>query len=274
MTLYEGRFGELQLAADPPTNRLLAFTSKQRPTGAGLRAAIYDDTGSTLAMPWTPLGGSGTRAASAAATADGFTIVADDRNPADGTSEAPCEASCDCVSGAPIDLAAGGLYALHLEGGPPWTEQIAPGKGHDGLYGAREATTTILAGDHLVVAAGQSIDRAAELFDTADGRWRRRLASKAPTPLWIGALGDAQRLAWLGSETAGTPATVQSLVAGVIDGATAARGALESAVDSRVFDVAPLATPTGVTHTFLLRGVFGPTGAWDRYELLEIRAQW
>jgi hypothetical protein len=273
-TLYEERYGELQLASDPSTRRVLAMTTKQSSTGVGLRAAIFDDTGNTLAMPWTPLGGIATRAASATATPGGFTIVADDRNPGETTAELPCQESCDCQSGGAVDLATGGLYAYHLDGGTVWTEQIAPGKGHDGEYGAREATTTIRAGDRLIVAAGQSIDRAAELFDTADGKWRRRLDSRAPAPLWIGALGDAQRLAWLGSESSGAPATVRRLVAGVIDGATSARGELEPAVDSHVFDVSPLATATGVTQTYLLRGVFAGSGEWDRYELLEVRAQW
>src|SRR5690242_12108920 len=42
-TLYEDWYGELQLAFQPRTRQLLAVVGKQIPSGAGVRAAIYDE---------------------------------------------------------------------------------------------------------------------------------------------------------------------------------------------------------------------------------------
>jgi len=129
-----------------------------------------------------------------------------------------------------------------------------------------------------MVATTQSIDRFAEIFTFDGSSWNREHSSAAPIPLWIGALGTADRLAWLGAEPeSGASATVQRLVAGVVEGDTSERGTFTDAVDRNVFTAVPIATPAGVTSTVLLQGLFrrdGDTLTWDHYELIRIDAEW
>ncbi|HWU87170.1 MAG TPA: hypothetical protein VN253_07845, partial [Kofleriaceae bacterium] len=74
-TLYEDRYGDLQLAFDPRGRRLLAVVGTQRASSAGVRAAIYDETGARQLTSWRPFGGASAHAPSAAATAGGFLLV-------------------------------------------------------------------------------------------------------------------------------------------------------------------------------------------------------
>ena len=286
-TLYEDRYGDLQLAFDPGGRRLLALVGTQRASSAGVRAAIYDQAAGRQLAPWTSFGGASARAPTAVATVGGFLIVADDPAPDRPPSPDPCAESCECTSAVPPELATGGLYAFRPGLDRP-AERIAPGRGIDGAYGAREAIAAIDAGGRVIVASSQALDRSAELFEPVIGGWLRRHASRAPAPSWVGALGDGDHLAWLGTEPTGDGNLAQRLVAGVVTDDAEERGVVSLLAPGAVLEAAPVVTETGATRTFLLRGVLAPgepepaprsslgpgSLAWEQFEVLEVRADW
>lgn len=277
--LFEDRFGRLQLAAN--AGQLLAVTGMPHGAfGAGVRAAVFKDNGEPM-LPWTTLGGKDALAPAAAATAEGFAIVLEDRRPNDAPPPAPCATSCDCSGNIAIDAAAGGVYVYELTAaGIGRVDRIAPGlvdDGHlpGGHYHDRQVLALMRRGDELVVASSQAIDMAAELFVGRGDSWEVHDHYDSPIPLWIGVLGIGKTIAWLGSqpEPGGGQATVNRIVAGAIG--TDAR-ALTDPTDSYVFDAAPLVTPDGIAHTFLLRGVFDrPPGmiSWKHYEIVQVSLQ-
>jgi len=274
-TLYQGWHGDLQLAFDPRTRRLLALVGKPHASGAGIRAAIYDEQGTTQLAPWESYGGRAAAAPAATATAGGFVIVADDPVPAARGSVEPCTEACDCPPTGVPSLAAGGLYAFRPDVDRP-SERIWPGRAGD-MYRAREAIAAIDAGGRVVVASSQK-DGLAELFEPADGGWARRYVSPAPSPLWLGALGDDTHLAWIGSEPDPERPAVQHLVAGaVLIGQPEQRGELRELDGGRVRRAAPVSAGDSVTTTFLLRDVATPAGsdaASQRFEVLALHAIW
>ena len=276
-TLYEDRYGDLQLAFDPRARRLLAVVGTQHASSTGVRAAIYDETAATQLAPWKAFGGTSARAPAVTVTAGGFLIVADDPAPGRPTPPEPCAESCECLSAAPPELPTGGLYAFR-PGLDLSAERIAPGRGIDGLYGAREAIAVVDAGSRVMVASSQARDRAAELFEPAIGGWLRRYGSRAPVPSWVGALADRNHLVWLGTEPVDDGNPAQRLVAGVFTDDAEERGLVSELDAGEVLEAAPVITETGATRTFLLRGVLAPGGpaapGWDRFEVLQVRADW
>jgi hypothetical protein len=274
-TLYQGWHGDLQLAFDPRTRRLLALVGEPLASGAGIRAAIYDEQAATQLAPWESYGGRAAAAPAATAGAGGFVIVADDPVPAARGSVEPCTEACDCPPTGVPSLATGGLYAFRPDVDRP-AERIAPGRNGD-MYRAREAIAAIDAGGRVAVASSQSKDGSAELFEPAAGGWVRRHASRAPSPLWLGALGDEAHLAWIGSEPDPARPDVQHLVGGaVLIGQFEQRGELRALDGGRVRRAAPVAADSGVTTTFLLRDVLTPGGdaASQHFEVLAIHAIW
>lgn len=273
--LYEGWYGELQLAFDPRTRRLLALLGAQRASGAGVRAAIYDERASAQLAPWAPHGGASARAPVATASATGFVIVAEDPAPGRAAPAEPCAEACDCQAAGAPELGAGGLYAFRPDLDRP-AERIAPGRGLDGAYRPREAIAAIHAAGRVIVASSQSLHSSAELFEPELGGWQRRHASKAPAPTWLGALGDLDHLAWIGSDPDPEAPELQRLVAGVVLlGQVEHRGDLTELGPSRVLQAAPVTLADAVTTTFLLRGVAASGGAGtERFEVLELRADW
>ena len=274
-TLYASWFGDLRLTFDASTKRLLAVVGKQEAFGLGVRRAIFDETGATALADWAPLGSTGARSPAAIASAGGFVIVADDLDPTAPPLATPCASSCDCLAGpGSADLDAGGLYAFTVGDGADAAERVALGRGADGSYGTRERAALIDAGGSLAIMDTQSIDRSAEIFTRDADGWHARLTSAAPLPVWIGALGTSEALAWLGSDVeAGQPATVQRLVAGIATAAGTTRTAFSDPLDRNVFEAAPVATPTGVSTTFLLQGIFGHVNGqpvWDHFEVLRV----
>lgn len=277
-TLYEGWFGDVQLAFDATTSTLLAVVGKREAFGVGVRRALFDETGAHVLSAWKPLGSFATRAAATLARGGKFLIVADDRSPSQPAPAAPCAQSCDCLGAGGAELDAGGLFAFDVAASGDTSTRVATGRGDDGFYATREQIAVIDLGDGAMIADTESIDRSAEIFTEDRGAWVPRLRSKAPIPVWIGALGTADHYAWLGSEVEpGQQATVQRLVAGVAVGNDSARATFTDPVDRNVFEAAPVATSAGVTKTFLLQGVFGHVGnqvVWDRFELLSVEAGW
>ncbi len=278
-TLYQGWYGDLQLAFDPRTGRLLAVLGKQAASGTGVHAAIFSASGTTTISPWRSYGGPGARAPAATASAGGFVIVADAPAPDEPAPMEPCAEACDCPDPGTSALAAGGLYAFSPGTGRA-AERISPGRPPDELYSPREAIAAIDAGGRVIVAASHASGSTAELFEPVVGGWLRRHASRAPVPLWLGALGDASRLAWIGSEpVAGSPAA-QRLVAGVVLlGVLDQRGELTGLAgleQGAVIGVAPVRADGAVRSTFLLRAIpaAGGGAATQRFEVLAVHADW
>ncbi|HWO22249.1 MAG TPA: hypothetical protein VNO30_26000 [Kofleriaceae bacterium] len=274
-TLYEGWYGDLQLAFDQRTRRLLAVLGKQAPSRVGVRAAIFNELGGMRLGSWRSYGGAGARAPAAAASRGGFVIAADDPAPSVAALEEPCADSCECSGPAPPSQITGGLFAFHPspERAP---ERIAPGRDVSGTYGAREAIAAIDAGGRVIVASSQAKDGLAELFEPAIGGWLRRHVSRAPVPLWLGALGDSRRLAWIGSEPDAQAPDVERLTAGVaLIGELEQRGELTALEPGRVLQAAPAGVYSAVTTAYVLRRVSIPGGAPpERFEILAVRADW
>ncbi len=275
-TLYQGWYGDLRIAFDPRTRRLLALVGKQARSGVGVRAAIFDEQGATQLAPWASYGGADARAPSATASAGGFVIVADDPAPATPGPAEPCADACECASPGLAGQPTGGLYAFWPGVARP-AERIAPGRSLDGAYTAREAIAAIEAGGRVIVASSQASTGLAELFEPAIGGWLRRHSSRAPVPQWLGALGDQARLAWLGSEPDAEQPDEQRLVTGVVlIGQLQQRGELAELAPGRVLQVAPVAAAGAVRTTFLLQAVSAPGGGAtpERFEVLAARAIW
>lgn len=278
--LYQGWYGDLQLAFDRRARRLLALLGSKAATGVGVYASIYNELGTAQHMPWTPQGGAFARAPVATASSTGFVIVAEDPAPTQAAPPEPCAEACDCQGASAPDLAAGGLYVFR-PGGVYRTERISPGRGGDGAYRPREVIAAIDVGGRVVVASSQSTNKSAELFepeDGDDGGWQRRHVSKAPMPTWLGALGDYDHLAWIGSEDVPAKPTRQQLVAGVVlkDPPVEQRGDLLEIDLGEVLQAAPVTISNAVTTTYLLRGVSTPGAGprWTRFEVLEVSAAW
>ncbi len=278
-TLYDGWYGDLQLAFDPRTQRLLAVVGKQGASGAGVHAAIYNAFGTTQLAPWQAYGGPAARAPAAAASARGFVLVADAPAPDEPGPMEPCFQACDCPDPGTSALATGGLYAFWPGAGRA-AERISPGRAGGGVYGAREAIAAIEAGGRVIVASSEAAAGSAELFEPVVGGWLRRHSSRAPVPRWLGVLGDSSRLAWIGSEPDAAAPAEQRLVAGVVlIGQLEQRGGLTDLDPGVVLQAAPVRADGAVRSTFLLRGVpAGGTGAGggapQRFEVLAVRAHW
>lgn len=271
-TLYQGWYGELQLAFDPRTRRLLAVIGQQAPSRIGVRAAIFNELGAMQLAPWKRYGGAGARVPAAAASPSGFVIAADDPAPSEPAPAEPCAESCDCSGPAPPPLVAGGLFAFHVGPDRP-AERIAPGRGIDGTYGAREAIAAIDAGGRVIVASSQATHGSAELFEPAIGGWLRRHVSRAPVPLWLGALGDSKRLAWIGSEPDAESPGDERLAAGVVLlGQFDQRGELLELPPGVVLQAAPATADNAVKTTYVLRRVAATGG--ERFEVLAVSADW
>jgi hypothetical protein len=284
-TLYEQRFGYLQLVAHPARAEVLAVTGMTYGAfGAGVRAAIFDETGGQALLPWTALGGVDALSPAAVATPEGFVVVADDRRPQDAPPEAPCASSCECAGNVQIDPERGGLYAheLSLEAGVHGDLVILgltqDGHLEGGHFHARQVLAVAARGDELVIAAGQAIDEDAELFVGRGASWSAPVAFDSPIPLWIGILAHGERAAWLGSQPEpGGAATINRLVAGAWDGHEQTTGPLAEPLDSHVFEAAQVVTPDGVRTTFLLRGLFGREGetiVWEGFDVVRVSADW
>jgi hypothetical protein len=278
-TLYEDRYGDLQLAYDARSRQLLAVVSGAHPSTAGVHAAVFDREGARFIEPWHALGGSAaSNAAITAATRGGFVVATEDPEPARPATGEPCASACDCA-GPVATRETGGVFA-HYPGTARPAERVAPGRSYDGSYRTREAIAVIDGGNRVVIAASQERDRAAELFEPRAGGWQLRTSSRAPMPQWIGVLGDADHIAWLGSDPADDDPRNQRLVAAVVSGDSEERGPiLEAAAPSisEVLQSAPVQSAEGVTALFLLRGVLPPEaaiGAYDRYEVSRVRAAW
>jgi hypothetical protein len=150
-TLYQGWYGDLQLAFDLRTERLLAVVGTQGASGTGVHAAIFDASGTTPIAPWRSYGGPGARAPAATASADGFLIVADAPAPDEPGPMEPCVEACDCPEPGTSALATGGLYAFSPGTGRA-ADRISPGRSPDGVYSPREAIAAIDAGGRVIVA--------------------------------------------------------------------------------------------------------------------------
>lgn len=272
--LYSGRFGDLQLAYDPYEQQVLAVVSKPGAPRAGVHFAVFDQLGARLLAepgdPWLSLGSDAASTPAPTATADGFLIFADDPTPDQPSREVPCADACECEAAAPPRVENGGLYAFR-PGFEISSERIAGGN-TDGRYSRRGMITAIVAGGRAVVASSSNV---AEVFSPDEDGWRRRLWSTAPAPRWLGALGDATHLAWLGSEDAGGggPAD-QWLVAGVVEGQRDARGVLTAPFDAEVIDTAPLVTNDGVLDTFVMRGRRDANLKWHQVDVVRVHADW
>jgi hypothetical protein len=205
-------------------------------------------------------------------------VVADDWSPQLPPRATPCTESCECLEPSTIDLSTGGLFAYRVAASGDSAERVADGVDDRGFYGRREKLSVIDAGGRAMIASTQSIDRAAELFTNDGSGWTRQMHAQAPIPTWIGALGTADRLAWIGAQPESAEhSTVQQLVAGVVSADAEERAAITDPVDRGVFVVAPVQTATGVTRTYLLQGVYdrsSGTATWDRFEILAIDAAW
>ncbi len=279
VTLYEDRFADLTLVAHPGRDQLLAVTGKGH--GAyrtGVRAAVFSLDGDDVLLDWRAIGGQQALAPAAAATADGFAIAVADADPAAEPPADACQVSCDCLEFLAPDAEDGGLYVHRLSVDEAQiVDPLAVGLDDEGFYRAREVLAILRAGDSLAVASTQAIDREAEIFVMDEAGWTRRHASPAPIPMWLGILGDASWTAWLGSDPEeGGPATVSRLVGGASSGGEQARSPLADAVDSNVFEAAPLVGDLGVDTTFLLRGIFDRSGdqvSWARLEVVRVSAQ-
>jgi hypothetical protein len=274
-TLYQGWYGDLQLAFDLRTERLLAVVGTQGASGTGVHAAIFDASGTTPIAPWRSYGGPGARAPAATASADGFLIVADAPAPDEPGPMEPCVEACDCPEPGTSALATGGLYAFSPGTGRA-ADRISPGRSPDGVYSPREAIAAIDAGGRVIVAGSHASGSTAELFEPVVGGWLRRHTSRAPTPLWLGALGDASRLGWIGSEpVAGSPAK-QRLVAGlVLIGQLEQRGELAELDRGAVIQVAPVRAAGPVRPPFRLRAVRAADGTTpQRSAVLAGRPEW
>jgi hypothetical protein len=274
-TLYQGWHGDLQLAFDRRTRRLLAVLGKQAPSRVGVRAAIFNELGAMQLGPWRSYGGAGARAPAAAASVGGFVIAADDPAPSVPALAEPCAESCECSGPAPPPIVTGGLFAFH-PGPERAAERIAPGRDVNGTYGPREAIAAIDASGRVIVASSQGRDGLAELFEPAIGGWLRRHVSRAPVPLWLGALGDTRRLAWLGSEPDAREPDVERLTVGVaLIGELEQRGELGELEPGRVLQAAPGSVDNAIKTAYLLRRVGIPGGSpAERFEILAVRADW
>jgi hypothetical protein len=280
-TLYEDRFGDLQMVANSSLGQILALTGKSYGGfGAGTRAAILGEAGDEFMLPWTALGGIDALSPAAVATDDGFAVVVDDRRPDDPPPVEPCSSSCECAGSVQTDPELGGLYAFELsaEGGVR-SDLVAIGTAQDGHldgghYHAREVLSVMALDGGLVIAAGQAIDMEAELFVGRGRAWSPPVRFDSPIPLWITVIGKGDKAAWLGSEPSGGPATMSRIVAGVSSSTEPTRGALTEPLDSHVFEGAPVVTETGVTTTFLLRGIFAEGGGWDSFDVVKVVASW
>ena len=282
-TLYSDRFGRLQLVARPDSAQVLAVTGMTYGSyGAGVRAAVFRDTGEPVS-PWLALGGTDALAPAAAATDTGFAVVIDDRRPNDAPPATPCPTSCDCFGAIAVDPMLGGVYAYELgtTGELVRRDAIAIGLTQDGHlpgghYHDRQVLAVMARGDELAIAATQAIDMEAELFVGRGGTWMRRGGFDSPIPLWIGVMGSPDAVAWLGSQPeAQGQATINRIVAGIATDTAEIYGALTEPLDSHVFEVAPLATPNGISTTFLLRGVFdrsGPQIEWQQFDVLRVQS--
>jgi hypothetical protein len=280
--LYEKLFGDLELAYDEASHQLLAVLGNRMYTGVGVRVATFDESGAVQARPWTPLGGPATRSPSVTVTPTGFVVVADDHAPSVPAAATPCAVSCDCLDSGPIDIANGGLFAYRIPANaadPVSTERIALGVDADHTYGDREENQVIPVGAQLLVAAGQSVDRYAEIFSD-DGGWQPLLRSPAP-PVpnvvgGIGALGTVDHSAWLGLQDLGAAVPPRRLVAGVVRPTGSQVSPLADPIDGFMLQAAPVLTPRGVTTTFLLQGILGPPGSpdWGRLDLVRVSARW
>ena len=276
-TLYQGWYGELRLAFDPRARQLLALVGTQLASGVGVRAAIYDEQGAVLLSPWQAYGGRDATAPAATASAQGFVIVADDPAPSQPGPAEPCTEACDCLTSGAPELATGGLYAFWPGVVRP-AERISPGRGAEGTYVPREVIAAIEAGDRVVVASSGAVDGVAELFEPAVGGWTRRHSSQAPLPMWLGALGDATHLAWLGCDLDPDSRAVHHLVAGaVLVGKAEQRDEIMALDAGDMVRTAPVHEDDGVTTTFVLRRVPAPAGngaTSAHFEVLAIRAAW
>jgi hypothetical protein len=279
-TLYEARFGRLQLVSN--AGQLLAVTGMTYGAyGTGVRAAIFQDNG-TPVLPWLALGGSDALAPAATATTDRFAIAIEDRRPNDLPPPVPCAASCECSGVINVDPVAGGVYAYELGStGVASVDPIAIGlvdDGHlvGGHYHDREVLALMRRGDELVVAATQAIDMEAELYVGRGDSWVAHAGFDSPIPLWIGVIGVGDTIAWLGSQPEGGQATINRIVAGATNGTSSDERALTEPTDSYVFQAAPVVTPDGIARTFLLRGIFDRaegTTSWRQFEVVAVSAK-
>ncbi|MDQ3340658.1 MAG: hypothetical protein M4D80_36330, partial [Myxococcota bacterium] len=80
VTLYTGWFGDLSLAFDQTSRRMLAVIAKDLVFGGGVFRAIYDDAARAVS-PWQPLGSPAARSPALLASGGHMTVVADDWSP-------------------------------------------------------------------------------------------------------------------------------------------------------------------------------------------------
>ena len=73
------------------------------------------------------------------------------------------------------------------------------------------------------------------------------------------------------------PQPAVQLVAGIVADGVEGRVSLTEPVDHAVFGVIPVASPVGVTTTYLLQGIFAPGAGerrWERFEVIAVDAPW
>lgn len=283
-TLYNDLYGDLQLAFNPGTRQLLAVLGKQKASGVGVRAAIFDESGAKKLWEWQAYGGAAASAPVPVAEDGGFLIAADDPAPSVPAAAVPCANACDCAPPSVAEQSAGGLYALRPGLDEP-PERIAARRtvSADGQPPAIAAVAA--AGRvHVIVASTQPGDGDAVVFEPADTGWKPRYAAPAPAPTstptpaprWLGALADETHLAWIGFDGSDDPAEQRRLVAGVVADQLAQRGEIAEVAPGRMIRVAPVSDGDGVKSTYLLRGVQAVVGGASvpRYEVLAVHAQW
>jgi hypothetical protein len=182
------------------------------------------------------------------------------------------------MSPGPIDIDHGGLFATYVDDGADRTERIAIGRGDDGTYGYRDQVAAITLAGAPTIAATQSIDRFAEVFVRDTGSWRSLARARAPVPTWLGALATPAHVAWIGSQVEpGGPASIQRLLVGVANGDQVERATFTDTVEGFVLQPAPVLDSSGVTRTYLLRGLVRQVSsglAWDHFDILEVDAMW
>jgi hypothetical protein len=275
-TFYEDWYGDLQLSFDRGSRQLLALLGKQRASGVGVRAAIYDEQGAVAISPWQTYGGAAASAPVPVAAADGFLIAAADPAPSVPGAAEPCSEACDCqLQGVP-ELATGGLYAFRPGLGVA-PERIAAGRMADGVYEAPPAIAAVAAAGRVIVASSQRGDGATEVFEPVGGGWTSRYSTQAPAPRWLGALADATHLAWIGFDEDSGPSGTQRLVAGVAAGERSQRGEIGEVAPGDVIRVAPVSDGDAVRTTYLLRSVLSAGGSGappERFEVLAVHARW
>lgn len=279
-TLYQDWYGDLQLAFNPVSRRLLAVLGKQQASGVGVRAAIYDEWGAKLLSPWQAYGGAAANTPVPVAEDEGFLIAADDPAPAMPAAPEPCAEACNCQQQSVAEQPDGGLYALHPGLGKP-PERIASRRatGGDG----RPPTVVAAAGRvHVIVASSQPGEVDAQVFEPADSVWKPRYSAPASAsastaaPRWMGALADATHLAWIGLDEDADPTAQQRLVAGVAVDQRSQRGEIAEVAPGDLLRVAPVNDGAAVKSTYLLRSARSTDGGASvpRFEVLAVRAQW